>query len=63
MDNVKWDEIIDPLMDESMEEKLKASVDAIAAKDVEAFHRTLGPGIGTEHDLSIKQCRKFHDRR
>ncbi|WP_169823413.1 hypothetical protein [Paenibacillus yonginensis] len=42
-----------------MKEKLKASVNAIAAKDVEAFHKTLGPGIGTEHDYLLNNVVNF----
>lgn len=60
-DNVKWDEIKDPLVDDAMKEKLKASVDAIVAKDVDAFHKTLGPGVGTEHDYLLDNAVNFTD--
>ncbi|MBB3128850.1 hypothetical protein FHS19_003525 [Paenibacillus rhizosphaerae] len=60
-DNVKWDEIKDPLIDNAIKEKLKASVEAIVAKNVEAFHKTLGPDVGTEHDYLLDNPVNFTD--
>ncbi|OKP78457.1 hypothetical protein A3842_14485 [Paenibacillus sp. P3E] len=57
--NVKWDEINDPLVNKAMKDKLKASVDAIVQKDVDAFHKTLSPDIGSEHDYLLDNPVKF----
>lgn len=60
-DNIKWDEIQDPLIDNTLKEKLKASVKAIVAKDVVAFHKTLGPDVGTVHDYLLDNPVTFTD--
>ncbi|CAH1223597.1 hypothetical protein PAECIP111892_05333 [Paenibacillus auburnensis] len=60
-DNINWDEVKDPLIDEAMKSKLKASVDAIVIKDVEAFHKTLGPNVGTAHDYLLDNSVEFTD--
>lgn len=60
-DNVKWSDIKDPLIDDAIKEKLKASVEAIVAKDVQAFHKTLSPNIGTEHDYLLDNPVNFTD--
>ncbi|QSF46211.1 hypothetical protein [Paenibacillus tianjinensis] len=59
--NIKWEEIKDPLIDEAMKAKLKASIDAIVKKDVDAFHQTLGPTVGTAHDYLLDNPVKITD--
>ncbi|WP_310832528.1 hypothetical protein [Paenibacillus pedocola] len=58
---IKWDKIKDPLIDETMKDKLKASVDAIVNKQVVTFHKTLGPNVGTVHDYLLNNPVKFTD--
>lgn len=58
---INWDEVKDPLIDEAIKSKLKASVDAIVIKDVEAFHKTLGPNVGTAHDYLLDNTVEFTD--
>jgi hypothetical protein len=59
--SIKWDKIKDPLIDEAMKDKLKASVDAIINKQVVTFHKTLGPNVGTAHDYLLNNSVKFTD--
>lgn len=52
-DNIKWDEVNYSLIDSVMKKKLKASIDAMVNKDIDAFHKTLGPEVGTAHDYLL----------
>lgn len=59
VDKIRWDEVKNPLIDDAMKEKLRASVDAIVARDVDAFHKSLGPNVGTEHDYLLDNPVQF----
>lgn len=58
-DAIKWDEVKDPLIDETMKTKLKAAVDAIVAKDVDQFHQAIGKELGTAHDYLLDNSMQF----
>ncbi|WDM22749.1 hypothetical protein [Paenibacillus polymyxa] len=59
MDEIKWNDVKDPLIEDAMITKLKATIAAFVSKDLEQFHATLGPDVGTSHDYLFDHPVKF----
>ncbi|WP_068505021.1 hypothetical protein [Paenibacillus kribbensis] len=59
LDEIKWNEVKDPLIEDGMITKLKAAIAAFVSKDLDQFHAALASDIGTGHDYLLDQPVKF----
>ncbi|MDY8026191.1 hypothetical protein [Paenibacillus polymyxa] len=59
LDEIKWDEVKDPLIEDSMITKLKAAIAPFVSKDLDQFHAVLSPTVKTGHDYLLDQPVKF----
>ncbi|MHB0879334.1 hypothetical protein ACYCSE_03160 [Paenibacillus sp. SEL1] len=59
LDEIKWDEVKDPLIEDSMITKLKAAIAPFVSKDLDQFHAALSPTVKTGHDYLLDQPVKF----
>lgn len=59
LDEIKWDEVKDPLIEEGMITKLKAAIAAFVTKDLDQFHAALSPAVKTGYDYLLDQPVKF----
>ncbi|MGG4217854.1 hypothetical protein ABEW32_06460 [Paenibacillus jamilae] len=59
LDNIKWDEVKDPLIEEGMITKLKAVIAAFVSNDLNQFHAALAPDNGSGHDYLLEHPVKF----
>ncbi|MEC0236830.1 hypothetical protein P4H71_21150 [Paenibacillus kribbensis] len=59
LDEIKWDEVKDPLIEDGMITKLKAAIAAFVSKDLDQFHAALSPTVKTEYDYLLDQPVKF----
>ncbi|AJE54240.1 hypothetical protein [Paenibacillus polymyxa] len=59
LDEIKWNEVKDPLIEDGMITKLKAAIAAFVSNDLDQFHAALAPDIGTGHDYLLEQPVKF----
>ncbi|MDQ0495627.1 MULTISPECIES: hypothetical protein [Paenibacillus] len=59
LDEIKWNEVKDPLIEDAMITKLKAAIAAFVSKDLDQFHTALGPNVGTGHDYLLDHPVKF----
>ncbi|MMZ52865.1 hypothetical protein D1872_146430 [compost metagenome] len=59
LDEIKWNDVKDPLIEDAMITKLKAVIAAFVSKDLEQFHAALGPDVGTGHDYLFDHPVKF----
>lgn len=55
LDEIKWNEINDPLIEESMVTKLQLVIAAFVANDPDQFHAALAPTSGTPYDYLLEQ--------
>lgn len=58
-DEINWDKVNDPLIDDPMSNKLKKAIDAIVSKDIEQFHQSIDTGMGTAHDYLLDNTMTF----
>lgn len=61
LDEIKWNEIKDPLIEEGMIVKLQAVIDAFVANNLEQFHAALAPTSGTPYEYLLEQPVVFTD--
>ncbi|QNR65315.1 hypothetical protein IAQ67_15565 [Paenibacillus peoriae] len=59
LDEIKWNEVKDPLIEDGMITKLKAAIAAFVSNDLDQFHAALAPDIGTGHDYLLEHPVKF----
>jgi len=59
LDEIKWNDVKDPLIEDAMITKLKVAVAAFVSKDLGQFHAALGPDVGTGHDYLFDHPVKF----
>ncbi len=59
LDEIKWNEVKDPLIEDGMITKLKAAIAAFVSNDLNQFHAALAPDIGTGHDYLLEHPVKF----
>lgn len=59
LDEIKWNEVKDPLVEDGMITKLKMALDAFISKDLDQFHAALSPTVKTGHDYLLDQPVKF----
>lgn len=59
LDEIKWDEVKDPLIEDIMISKLKAAIAAFVSNDVNQFHAALSLTVGTGHDYLLEHPVKF----
>lgn len=59
LDEIKWDEVKDPLIEDGMITKLKAAIAAFVSNDLDQFHAALAPKVGTAHDYLFDHPVKF----
>ncbi|WP_090736631.1 hypothetical protein [Paenibacillus sp. Mc5Re-14] len=59
LDEIKWNEIKDPLIEYGMITKLKAAISAFVSNDLDQFHAALSPRVGTAHDYLFDYPVKF----
>lgn len=55
VDEIKWNEVKDPLIEEGMITKLQAAVAAFVANDLDQFHAALAPDVGTAYNYLLEQ--------
>lgn len=61
LDEIKWNEVKDPLIKGDMITKLKAAIAAFVSNDLDQFHAALAPSVGTAHDYLFEHPVKFID--
>lgn len=59
LDEIKWNEVKDPLIEDGMITKLKAAIAAFVSNDLDQFHAALAPDIGAGHDYLLEHPVKF----
>jgi hypothetical protein len=59
LDEIKWNDVKDPLIEDAMIATLKAAIAAFVSKDLDQFHAALGPDVGTGHDYLFDHPVKF----
>ncbi|WP_253806451.1 hypothetical protein [Paenibacillus polymyxa] len=59
LDEIKWNEVKDPLIEYGMITKLKAAISAFVSNDLDQFHAALSPRVGTAHDYLFDYPVKF----
>ncbi|MFC3749714.1 hypothetical protein [Paenibacillus sp. GCM10012306] len=59
LDEIKWNEIKDPLIQDDMLTTLKTAISALVSNDVDQFHAALAPNIGTAHDYLLNYPVRF----
>lgn len=59
LDEIKWDEVKDPLIEVGIITKLKAAIAAFVSNDLDQFHTALAPNLGTAHDYLFDYPVKF----
>ncbi|MBE0340976.1 hypothetical protein E4V51_06830 [Paenibacillus sp. 28ISP30-2] len=59
LDEIKWNEVKDPLIEDAMITKLKSAIAAFVSKDLDQFHAALAPNVGTAHDYLFDHPVKF----
>ncbi|WP_237166193.1 hypothetical protein [Paenibacillus polymyxa] len=59
LDEIKWNDVKDPLIEDAMITKLKVAVAAFVSKDLDQFHAVLGADVGTGHDYLFDHPVKF----
>lgn len=58
-DNIKWEEVKDPLINDQMKDKLKGIIDAMVLQDINKFHAAIGENLGTAHDYLLDNSMNF----
>ncbi|RPE03382.1 hypothetical protein [Paenibacillus polymyxa] len=59
LDEIKWNEVKDPLIEDGMIIKLKSAIAAFVSNDLDQFHAALAPSVGTAHDYLLEHPVKF----
>ncbi|MDY8023737.1 hypothetical protein [Paenibacillus polymyxa] len=59
LDEIKWNDVKDSLIEDAMITKLQAAIAAFVSKDLDQFHAALGPDVGTGHDYLFDHPIKF----
>ncbi|MEW4371891.1 hypothetical protein [Paenibacillus kandeliae] len=49
-DEIEWDQVQDPLLNNAIKDKLRQAIDAIVAQDSKAFHHAISPEMGSGLD-------------
>lgn len=58
-DEIEWDQVQDPLLNEAIKGKLRQAIDAMVAQDSKAFHRAISPEMGSGLDYLLDRPTVF----
>ncbi|WP_025685883.1 hypothetical protein [Paenibacillus maysiensis] len=58
LDETKWNEVKDPLIEDAMITKLKSAIAAFVSKDLDQFHAALAPNVPPSPDIHFFQPAK-----